>query len=99
MATAFFGGRFQRPCLRPGEMPCAPAPWCVLIEMSCPALPPRPSSGRMVLVTAAPRPLHRHTTGITRREWLQVGYSGLLVIGLPSLVAGAAAWAEPNRNG
>jgi uncharacterized protein (DUF1501 family) len=31
-------------------------------------------------------PGHRHTTGITRRELLQVGYSGLLGIGLPSLL-------------
>ncbi len=30
---------------------------------------------------------HRHTVGITRRELLQVGYSGLLGLGLPSLLA------------
>jgi hypothetical protein len=37
-------------------------------------------------------PGHRHTTGLTRREVLQVGYSGLLGIGLSSLpVAGARA--------
>jgi hypothetical protein len=39
---------------------------------------------------------HRHTLGITRRELLQVGYSGLLGMGLPSLLAhqaGAAAGA------
>ena len=35
-------------------------------------------------------PEHRHATGITRRELLQVGYSGLLGIGLPSLLAGQA---------
>ncbi len=34
---------------------------------------------------------HRHPIGITRREWLQVGYSGLLGIGLPTLFAGRAA--------
>jgi hypothetical protein len=32
-------------------------------------------------------PGHRHSIGITRRELLQVGYSGLLGIGLPSLLA------------
>jgi Protein of unknown function (DUF1501) len=31
---------------------------------------------------------HRHACGISRRELLQVGYSGLLGIGLPSLFAG-----------
>jgi len=31
-------------------------------------------------------PGHRHSIGITRREMLQVGYSGLLGIGLPSLL-------------
>src|SRR5262245_45484804 len=36
---------------------------------------------------------HRHTVGITRREWLQIGYSGLAGIGLPSLLAGRAAGA------
>jgi Protein of unknown function (DUF1501) len=30
---------------------------------------------------------HRHTMGLTRRELLQVGYSGLLGLGLPSLLA------------
>ncbi len=33
---------------------------------------------------------HRHGIGITRRELLQVGYSGLLGIGLPSLLASRA---------
>jgi len=36
---------------------------------------------------------HRHAVGLTRRELLQVGYSGLLGIGLPSLAAGASAGA------
>ena len=31
---------------------------------------------------------HRHSVGITRRELLQVGYSGLLGLGLPSLLSG-----------
>jgi uncharacterized protein (DUF1501 family) len=39
---------------------------------------------------------HSHTIGITRRELLQVGYSGLLGIGLPALLAGRTA-AEANR--
>jgi hypothetical protein len=34
-----------------------------------------------------PRLGHRHTIGIRRREFLQVGYSGLLGIGMSSLVA------------
>src|SRR4051812_46259232 len=33
------------------------------------------------------RTVHRHSTGLTRRELLQVGYSGLLGLGLPSLLA------------
>jgi uncharacterized protein (DUF1501 family) len=37
---------------------------------------------------------HRHTLGISRRELLQVGYSGLLGISLPALLAGRAAGAE-----
>jgi hypothetical protein len=35
-------------------------------------------------------PAHRHAVGITRRELIQVGYSGLLGIGLPSILASAA---------
>jgi uncharacterized protein (DUF1501 family) len=34
---------------------------------------------------------HRHAIGITRRELLQVGYTGLLGVGLSSLGVGAAA--------
>jgi hypothetical protein len=34
---------------------------------------------------------HQHTIGITRREVLQVGYSGLLGLGLPALMGPAAA--------
>ena len=33
---------------------------------------------------------HRHAIGFTRRELIQVGYSGLLGMGLPSLLAGRA---------
>ena len=42
---------------------------------------------------------HRHGIGLTRREILQVGYSGLLGIGVPSVWAGqaAAASASPAR--
>jgi hypothetical protein len=40
--------------------------------------------------------VHRHTTGINRRELLQVGYSGLLGLGLPSLFAQSAAAAPTN---
>lgn len=41
---------------------------------------------------------HRHSIGMTRRELLQVGYSGLLGVGLPSLLANrvqAAKATEP----
>ena len=33
---------------------------------------------------------HHHTAGINRRELLQIGYSGLLGIGLPAVLAGRA---------
>src|SRR5437016_10330680 len=42
---------------------------------------------------------HRHSIGINRRELLQVGYSGLLGIGLPSLLAGRAVAAQPSPSG
>jgi hypothetical protein len=41
---------------------------------------------------------HRHTVGMTRRELLQVGYSGLLGLGLPSLFA-RHAWAAAGARG
>jgi hypothetical protein len=41
---------------------------------------------------------HRHRLGLTRRELLQVGYSGLLGIGLPGLLTGTAAAAELARS-
>src|SRR6516162_740375 len=45
-----------------------------------------------------PTPHSPHPIGITRREWLQVGYSGLLGIGLSSLLSGRAASAsQPPR--
>lgn len=34
---------------------------------------------------------HQHTTGLTRREAMQVGYSGLLGLGMPSVLAGRAS--------
>lgn len=40
---------------------------------------------------------HRHKTGITRRGWLQVGYSGVLGIGLSSLLGQRAVAAAPTR--
>jgi uncharacterized protein (DUF1501 family) len=42
-------------------------------------------------------PGHRHTVGVNRRELLQVGFSGLLGIGLPSLLVGRAETAEAAR--
>jgi hypothetical protein len=42
---------------------------------------------------------HRHNIGITRRELLQVGYSGLLGMGLPSLLAGRAQGAAAPSSG
>jgi hypothetical protein len=43
------------------------------------------------------RPGHRHSIGITRREALQIGYSGLLGIGLSAVLAGRAHAAKQNR--
>lgn len=42
-------------------------------------------------------PGHRHGIGLNRRELLQVGYSGLLGIGLPALLGGRARAAGPGR--
>jgi uncharacterized protein (DUF1501 family) len=42
-----------------------------------------------------PTPVHRHAIGIHRRELLQVGYSGLLGVGLSSLVARPAVSQTP----
>jgi hypothetical protein len=41
-----------------------------------------------------PTPRHRHTIGVHRREFLQIGYSGLLGLGLSSLPARAAGQAR-----
>jgi hypothetical protein len=41
-------------------------------------------------MTDTSRTLHQHTTGIRRRELLQAGYSGLLGVGLPSVLARSA---------
>ena len=35
-------------------------------------------------------PSHRHCLGIARREFLQVGFSGFLGLGLPGLLAARA---------
>ena len=42
--------------------------------------------------------VHRHTTGINRRELLQVGYSGLLGIGLPAVLSRQSHAAESKRS-
>jgi hypothetical protein len=47
-------------------------------------------------VPTSPAPAHRHTIGITRRELLQVGYTGLLGISLPSLLT-QQAHAAPKK--
>jgi hypothetical protein len=44
-----------------------------------------------------PRLGHRHDIGLTRRELVQVGYSGLLGVGLPSLLGGRLRAAEAAR--
>src|SRR4051794_23242811 len=36
-------------------------------------------------------PTHRHPFGVIRREFLQVGFSGFLGMGLPGLLAGRAS--------
>ena len=41
---------------------------------------------------------HRHTIGINRREFLQVGYSGLLGVGLSSLLTQRAASTQSTRS-
>ena len=45
------------------------------------------------------RNTHQHTRGINRRELLQVGYSGLIGLGLPTLLAQQVSAAEsvPSR--
>src|SRR4051794_9592713 len=48
---------------------------------------PRSLLSRAEYTVHLPRITHRHITGLTRREVLQVGYSALAGIGLPSLLA------------
>lgn len=45
------------------------------------------------------RTSHRHATGLTRRELLQVGYSGLLGVGLPSVLGSRAQAATSRASG
>ncbi len=49
-------------------------------------------------MTSSTTPSHRHAIGISRRELLQVGYSGLLGVGLSSLPARPAGAAGENRS-
>jgi hypothetical protein len=42
---------------------------------------------------------HRHSLGILRREFLQVGFSGVLGLGLPGLLAGQAAASQAGPRG
>lgn len=42
-------------------------------------------------------PSHRHAVGITRREVMQVGYSGLLGLGLPAVLSQCQASAETRQ--
>src|SRR4029079_5184712 len=43
-------------------------------------------------------PSHRHTIGVNRRELLQIGYSGLLGLGLPSLLSDRVQAAKPESS-
>ena len=38
---------------------------------------------------------HRHSVGFVRREFIQVGFSGLLGLGLSDLLAGRARGGRP----
>lgn len=55
------------------------------------------SNGPCQQAMAQSRGTHRHALGLSRREMLQVGYSGLLGIGLPSLLVRPSAAADRNR--
>ncbi len=48
-------------------------------------------------MTSSRRPGHRHSIGISRRELLQVGYTGLLGISLPALLTQQAQSAAAKR--
>lgn len=50
-------------------------------------------------MTSTPSFPHQHTLGLTRREWLQVGYTGLLGLSLPSLLPAATARSSPAPQG
>ena len=41
---------------------------------------------------------HAHRTGLTRRELLQVGYSGLMAVGLPSVLGTSPSLAAPSTS-
>src|SRR5262245_12696630 len=77
---------------RGSEIPFAPRARPALI----PLLRDSPPTWKGPTVTVKNRKLP-HSLGITRREWLQVGYSGLLGIGLSSLLAQRASCAERGR--
>jgi uncharacterized protein (DUF1501 family) len=68
----------------------------VLILNTCLLLPP---PARKENPVTASGPGHRHRIGINRRELLQVGYSGLLGIGLTSLVPARAAAGRATGSG
>src|SRR4051794_22976051 len=42
---------------------------------------------------------HRHSLGIMRREFLQVGFSGVLGLSLPTLLAGQAEASQTGQRG
>src|SRR5262245_46586297 len=56
----------------------------------------RPIASKEQTVTPS-RPGHRHEIGLTRREALQIGYSGLLGIGLSSVLTARAQASNANR--
>jgi Protein of unknown function (DUF1501). len=61
-------------------------------------LTPGPALSRAEYTVHPPRTSHRHTTGLTRREVLQVGYSALAGIGLSSLLAHQSKAAGTGRD-
>jgi hypothetical protein len=70
----------------PAPLPAGAALW------SNRCRPPQADPSRLIArcpTVTSPRPGHRHAIGINRRELLQVGYSGLLGLGLSSLAAPA----------
>src|SRR5579883_2548140 len=76
------------------EVPLPATPACLLPEswsnrryLPGPTFPPRRAAMSV--------PPYRHPIGVTRRELLQVGYSGLLGLGLSSLPAAAGPARRP----